>query len=72
MDWRDYIHSDKAILGGKPVFKGTRLSLEHIIELQASGWSDQELYDNYPNLTPESLQALHAFVFEALQERLRA
>ncbi|MDX1940926.1 MAG: DUF433 domain-containing protein [Saprospiraceae bacterium] len=30
MRWTDYIHSDEKILGGKPVFKGTRLSVELI------------------------------------------
>lgn len=36
MDWRDYIESDPAILGGKPVIRGTRLSVELIV-----GWLDQ-------------------------------
>ncbi len=33
MNWREHIHLDPAILQGKPVVKGTRLSVEHLFEL---------------------------------------
>ena len=36
MNWQDYIHSDPGIVGGKPVVKGTRLSVEFILERLAS------------------------------------
>lgn len=37
MDWRNNITSDKGILGGKPVIKGTRLSVEFLLGLFAAG-----------------------------------
>lgn len=37
MDWRNHIVSDKEILVGKPIIKGTRISVELILELLAEG-----------------------------------
>jgi len=64
MDWREYIHSDPKILLGKPVVKGTRLSVEFLLGLFAVGWTEQQVLENYSSLTPESLRA--AFAFAAL------
>ena len=55
----DLIHSDPAILCGKPVVRGTRLSVEFLLELVALGWTDREILDEYPHLTPDGLQAVH-------------
>lgn len=68
MDWREYIHSDPGILLGKPVVKGTRLSVQFILELFAAGWKEEEILENYPILTPEALQAVFAFAAECLRE----
>ena len=64
MNWQDYIISDKNILLGKPTIKGTRISVEFIIERLANGWTEQQLLDNYPRLTNESLHAVLAFILE--------
>ncbi len=61
MNWQDYIHSDPKIVGGKPVIKGTRLSVEFILGRLADGWSEQMILESYPRFTPESLQALYAY-----------
>ena len=58
MNWQDYIVSDKDILLGKPTIKGTRISVDHIISLLAQGWPEQQILDNYPRLSKESLQAV--------------
>ena len=58
MDWREYIHADPEILVGKPVVKGTRLSVEFILGLFAAGWTEDEVLANYPTLTQESLRAV--------------
>jgi len=69
-DWRDYIHSDPEILLGKPVIKGTRLSLEFLIERLADGWSEQKLLENYPRLKQEHLNAIFAYIHECMQDGL--
>ena len=70
MKWQDYITSDPKILAGKPVIKGTRLSVEFILNLLAEGWSIEEILENYPTLTKESLKAVFAFVAECMREEL--
>lgn len=58
MEWQKYIISDNSVLLGKPTVKGTRISVEHIKGLMAQGWTDQQILENYPRLTQESLQAV--------------
>ncbi|MBW4495790.1 MAG: DUF433 domain-containing protein [Oscillatoria princeps RMCB-10] len=70
MDWREYIHSDPKILVGKPVVKGTRLSVEFILGLFAAGWTEQQVLDSYPTLTPEGLRAVFAFAAECMREEV--
>jgi uncharacterized protein (DUF433 family) len=69
MDWREYIHSDPAILGGKPVIKGTRISVELILEKLAFQTFDEILLD-YPHLNRPQLQAAVLFVSDALRDVL--
>ncbi|QIP18047.1 DUF433 domain-containing protein [Spirosoma aureum] len=61
MNWQEYIYSDKKVLLGKPVIKGTRLSVEFLLERLADGWTEQDLLDNYPRLSKEALQGVFAF-----------
>ena len=68
MTWQAFISSDAQVLGGKPALKGTRLSVEFLLERLASGWSVQDLCDNYPGLTPTHLQAVFAFTNELLAD----
>jgi len=51
----DQIISDPAILGGKPCVKGTRISVEMILEWVASGSSRDDILNAYPHLTATDL-----------------
>ena len=53
----DRIVLDPAILVGKPVVRGTRLSVDFLLGLMAQGWPDSEILRNYPGLTREDLLA---------------
>lgn len=68
IDWREFIHSNPDILLGKPTVKGTRLSVEFILGLFAEGWTEQQILENYPTLTPESLKAVFAFATDCMRE----
>ncbi|HKI33245.1 MAG TPA: DUF433 domain-containing protein [Gemmataceae bacterium] len=57
MRWQDYIEERKDVMIGKPVFKGTRLTVEHVLKELGTGMSQQELLDNYPTLRPEHIRA---------------
>ena len=68
VNWKDYIHTDPSILVGKPVLKNTRLSVDFILGLLGSGWTRKELFESYPQLTDEALQAVFAYASECLSE----
>lgn len=68
VDWNNFIHSDPEVLLGKPVVKGTRLSVEFILGLFAEGWTKQQVLENYPTLTKESLRAVFAFATDCMRE----
>jgi uncharacterized protein (DUF433 family) len=70
VNWPDYIVSDKGVLTGKPSIQGTRLSVELIMGRLANGWSEQDIFDSYPRLTREALNAVYAYAFELMQENL--
>ena len=55
--WQDYIEERKDVMLGKPVFKGTRLTVEHILKELGTGMSHAEVLAGYPQLVPEHLQA---------------
>ena len=58
---------DPAILAGKPVIRGTRLSVDFIIGLMADGWSEADILRNYPGLTREDLAACLAYARDVLK-----
>lgn len=68
MNWKNHIHTDPAILAGKPVVKGTRLSVDFLLGLMAEGWNEAEILENYPQLTHEALQAVFAIAAEIMRE----
>lgn len=65
VDWQEYITADKKILTGKPIVKGTRLSVEFVLELLAAGWDRDALQDSYPQLTEERIRAVLAYAARA-------
>jgi len=67
-DWKETITADPDVMMGKPVIAGTRLTVEFIVERLADGWTEQELVQNYPGLTPEQIHACLAYAAEMLSE----
>ncbi len=72
MNWREFIIADPAVLIGKPTLRSTRISLEHVVNLLAQGWTEQQILDNYPRLTQQSLQAVFAYLYDCMQDGLFA
>ena len=68
IEWGNFIHSDPGVLLGKPVVKGTRLTVEFILGLYAEGWTEDQILENYPTLTKESLLAVFAYTHECMRE----
>ena len=57
MNWQDYIEANPEVALGKPVFKGTRLTVEFILERLGEGATVDDLVQNYVGLTPEHIRA---------------
>ncbi|HLF71800.1 MAG TPA: DUF433 domain-containing protein [Dehalococcoidia bacterium] len=66
MNWQERIEIDPEVLAGKPLVKGTRLSVEFIVDLLAQGWSEADVLRNHPNLKAEDIKACLAYASEIL------
>jgi uncharacterized protein (DUF433 family) len=55
------IHSDPKIMVGKPVIRGTRITVEHIMKELALGISPAQLIEMYPRLTEDDVKAACAY-----------
>jgi uncharacterized protein (DUF433 family) len=53
----DRIEVNEAVLAGKPVVTGTRLTVEFLLDLMDRGWTDEQILDNYPGLVVDDLRA---------------
>ena len=61
---------DKAICGGEPVFKGTRVTLRTVLASLAAGDSAADILSDFPTLQPEDIQAAIAFAAASAEEDL--
>ena len=68
INWRKNITSDQEVLPGKPIVKGTRISVEFVLSLFAEGWTENRVIEEYPNLTVEDIRAIFAFATECMRE----
>ncbi|HZW58029.1 MAG TPA: DUF433 domain-containing protein [Nitrososphaerales archaeon] len=66
MTWKDRIAVDPRIMLGKPVIKGTRITVAYIVGLMAQGWSTAEILKNYPQLKKRDLEAALKYAVETL------
>lgn len=64
----DRITSDPTILGGKPCIRGTRLSVQRVLEILAMNPSQEELREDYPELELEDIGQALAFAAVTLTD----
>jgi uncharacterized protein (DUF433 family) len=57
---------DPDVLAGKPVIRGTRLSVEFVIGLMADGWSEADILGTYPGVTHDDIIACLAYARDTL------
>ena len=67
-DWEERIVVDPKILVGKPVIRGTRLSVEFILDLLANDWTIEQVLDEYPQLKREDIIAVLKYATEMIKE----
>ena len=63
----ELITSNPQILGGKPCVRGTRLSVEFLLELAASGATHEQILGQYPQLTADGLAAAFRYAADVLK-----
>ncbi len=59
---------DPQIMAGKPVIRGTRLTVDFILNLLAHGMTEEEIRQEYPDLNKEDIQACLLFATKALKD----
>ena len=67
-EWRERIVIDPKILRGKPTIRGTRISVELILELLAGGWTEEAIAENYPQIRKEDISAALHYAHSLLKE----
>ena len=65
-DQSSRIAFDPEVLAGKPVIRGTRLSVELVIGLMANGWSEADILANYRGITHDDIIACFAYAPDLL------
>jgi uncharacterized protein (DUF433 family) len=63
----DLIVANPQLLDGKPCVRGTRLSVEFLLELAASGATQEQILADYPQLSPDDLAAPFRYAADALK-----
>jgi uncharacterized protein (DUF433 family) len=67
MGWQERIVVDPTVLVGKPVIRGTRISVEFLLEVLAEGWTSEQILKNYPQLSADDIQAALRYAAEVLK-----
>ncbi len=67
--WQDFIATDPAIMVGKPVIKGTRITVELVVEKLGYGQSIDEIIADYPHLSREAIYACLRFAAYMLHHK---
>jgi uncharacterized protein (DUF433 family) len=70
MNYRERIVRNASIVGGEPVFKGTRVTLRTVLASLAEGATPSEILSDFPTLSEEDVRAAIAFAATSAQEDL--
>ena len=62
----DRIHCNPKVMVGKPVIKGTRITVDYILNLLGHGSTVEEILDEYEGITQEDIQACLLFASQSL------
>lgn len=67
MDITQYINSDPKVMLGKPVIKGTRITVELILTKLSEGFTADDLIEIYPNIKEDDVKACIAYAAQVIQ-----
>lgn len=66
MDYKKFITRNPEVMLGKPIIKGTRITVELIMRKLASGYSFEQLLNSYPHLTKDQLYAVFEYAADII------
>ncbi|MBI4649644.1 MAG: DUF433 domain-containing protein [Bacteroidia bacterium] len=66
MDYAKYIERKPEVMMGKPVIKGTRITVELIIRKFANGYTVDKLLKSYPHLSDEQIYAVFEYAADVI------
>ncbi len=73
MEWRTRIVANPDVLVGKPVIKGTRISVEIVMDLLTAGYTPAQIIEQYDHLTVDDIHACLAYATDVIRsERVYA
>jgi len=67
MNWHERITVDPEVLVGKPVIRGTHISVEFVVDLLGRGWTAEQVLREYDHLTAQDIQACLAYASDVLK-----
>jgi uncharacterized protein (DUF433 family) len=67
MTWQERITVDPNVLVGEPIIKGTRISVEFVVDLLGRGWTTEQILHEYDHLTAADVQACLAYASDVLK-----
>lgn len=66
LHWDEFIEERKGVMLGKPVFKGTRLTVELVLKALGAGSTPEELLAEFPTLKPEHIRAAMLYAADVI------
>ena len=69
-NFNDFIEISSDVRFGKPVIKGTRITVSDILGMLANGISEKEITEDYPNISIDQIRACLEFAY--IRERISA
>jgi uncharacterized protein (DUF433 family) len=68
MDWQQYIERVPGVMLGKPIFRGTRITVEFVLERLAQGAKAEDLVRSHPPLTLDQIRAAIAYALSSVRQ----
>ena len=62
----DRVQVNPKIFGGKPIVRGMRIAVEHVLGMLAAGDTPERILKEYPLLQPEDIQACLLFAYRSM------
>jgi uncharacterized protein (DUF433 family) len=70
MNWQEYISLNPQVMTGKPVIKGTRITVELILERLGTGWTTEQLLESYPHISEDSVRACLLYAVNSVKNEI--